>query len=119
MKTFSPSSIAMFVLKSAGGINVNVAAYAVTARRSNIADYGKERILSHAEIIYLYLAQKGPMNQADINLIIKEPGFGAIKAIQEKKVYLINEKIVSRPTLRLLDGIRAIRKILYPELYKN
>jgi iron complex transport system substrate-binding protein len=117
MKTFSPFSIAIFALKTAGGINI--ASDARSVRNTNIAEYGKERILSHAHEIEVYLAQRGTMNRVIRHLIMKEPGFMAIKAIQEGKVYIIDEKIVSRPTLRLLDGIYEIGRILYPERFKG
>jgi len=117
MKTFSPSSIAIFALKSAGGINV--AADAKAVRGTNIAAYGKERILSHAKEIDVYLAQRGAMNRAKIRRIMEEGGFRAIKAVREGKIYIIDEKIVSRPTLRLLDGIYEIGRILYPERFND
>ncbi|MGB9499002.1 MAG: ABC transporter substrate-binding protein [Dissulfuribacterales bacterium] len=117
MKTFSPSSIAIFALKSAGGINI---AHDAQARRgTNIAAYGKERILSHAEEIEIYLAQRGPMNHAKKRCIKEEGGFSAIKAVKEGKVYIIDEKIVSRPTMRLLDGIYEIGRILYPARFND
>ena len=31
--------------------------------------------------------------------------------------YIIDEQIVSRPTLRLLEGIHEIGKILYPDVF--
>ncbi|MDO9566148.1 MAG: ABC transporter substrate-binding protein [Candidatus Desulfaltia sp.] len=117
MKTFSPSSIAIFALKSAGGINV--AADAKAVRGTNIAAYGKERILSHAKEIDVYLAQRGVMNRAKVRRIMEEGGFRAIKAVREGKIYIIDEKIVSRPTLRLLDGIYETGRILYPERFND
>jgi len=47
MKTFAPESMAIFALETAGGINI--AADADPVRNTNIAYYGKERILSHAD----------------------------------------------------------------------
>ncbi|HID02317.1 MAG TPA: ABC transporter substrate-binding protein, partial [Desulfobacterales bacterium] len=38
----------------------------------------------------------------------------AIKAIQEGKLSLVDEQLVSRPTQRILEGIRQINTILYP-----
>ena len=117
MKTFSPSSTAIFALKSAGGINV--ADDAQARRETNIAAYGKEHILSHAEEIDVYLAQHGAMNHAKVRRIKEEGGFSAIKAVREGKVYIIDEKIVSRPTMRLLDGIYEIGRILYPSRFND
>ncbi|MCI5168625.1 MAG: hypothetical protein D3903_21655, partial [Candidatus Electrothrix sp. GM3_4] len=67
MKTFAPESMAIFVLESAGGINV--AADAVQVRKSNIAAYGKERILAKANIIDVFLAQQGRMNHVTTEMI--------------------------------------------------
>ncbi len=114
-KTFSPTSIAMFVLKTAGGINI--AKDAITVRNTNIADYGKERILAHADEIDVYIAQRGVMNRVTKEDIIKEPGFEAIKAVREGKVYIVPEELVSRPTMRLIKGIHLIAHILYPEIF--
>jgi len=115
MKTFSPDSMAIFALETAGGINV--AGDADPVRGTNIAAYGKERILARADDIDVYLAQSGTMNRPSLELIRNEPGFHAIKAVRENQIYIIDEEIVSRPTMRLLDGILEIGKILYPELF--
>ena len=112
MKTFAPGSMAIFVLESAGGINV--AKDALQVRKTNIAAYGKEKILSKAGRIDVFLAQKGRMNPVTVDMIRNEPGFQVIKAIQEKQVFLVDEKMVSRPTLGLVRGIETVFNILYP-----
>jgi iron complex transport system substrate-binding protein len=111
MKTFAPSSIAVFVLASAGGINA--AADAAARNSTNIAEYGKERILAKAAEIDVYLAQQGQMNQVSKEMITMEPGFQAIKAVREGRIYLVDEELVSRPTMRLLEGVRKVRDLLY------
>ncbi len=115
MKTFAPTAAAIFVLEAAGGINV--ASDAPVRPNNNIAVYGKERILSHARRIDYYLAQQGPMNPVRVNDIVKEPGFEIIKAVAAGRVYLVSEKIVSRPTCRLLLGIQRIGTILHPKTF--
>ncbi len=117
MKTFSPSSIAMFALKTAGGINI--AADTSARHGTNIAAYGKEKILSHADEIDVFLAQKGTMNKVKISTIQGEPGFRAIKAVREGRICIVNEQLVSRPTLRLLQGIYEIGKCLYPGRFRG
>ncbi len=112
MKTFSPDSMAVFALEAAGGINV--AADAQSVRDTNIAAYGKERILARAADIDVFLAQSGAMNQPTVELIKAESGFRAIRAVKTGQVHIIDERLVSRPTLRLLDGIFEIGMILYP-----
>ena len=113
MKTFAPGSIATFALESAGGINI--AADAEQMRETNIAAYGKERILAKAEQIDLYLAQNGRMNPVSVDDIVREPGFSVIKAVRERQVFLVDEEMISRPTLGLLDGIAFVRSLLYPD----
>jgi iron complex transport system substrate-binding protein len=113
MKTFASTSMAMFVLESAGGINIAVDAERM--RETNIAAYGKERILAKAAQIDFYLAQNGRMNPVSVDDIIKEPGFAVIKAVRNRQVFLVDEEMVSRPTMGLLDGIAFVRSLLYPD----
>jgi iron complex transport system substrate-binding protein len=117
MKTFSPDSMAIFALETAGGINV--AGDAKPVRNTNIAGYGKERILSRATQIDVYLAQSGAMNRPTVAMIKSESGFHAIKAVYDNQIFIIDEQIVSRPTLRLLEGINEIGKILYPVIFNS
>lgn len=115
MKTFTPDSMAIFVLETAGGINV--ASDADQVRNTNIAYYGKERILSKAASIDVFLSQIGTMNQVDTDTIKNETGFGIIKAVRNGEIFFVEETIVSRPTFRLLEGIVATGSYLYPEIF--
>lgn len=115
MKTFAQESIAMYVLQQAGG--VNVAADASQVRETNIAAYGKERILAKGGEIEVFLAQQGRMNPVTVEAISQEPGFQAIKAVRSNRVFLVDERLVSRPTMRIIEGIRTIGALLYPELF--
>ncbi len=115
MKTFAPQAMAIFALETAGG--VNVASDAPVRDANNIAVYGKERLLSHAAEIDVLLSQKGAMNRVSVAQIAAEPGFSAIKAVQTGQVYLVDETIVSRPTMGLLKGIYHIGCLIYPEIY--
>lgn len=115
MKTFTHGSMAIYALESAGGINA--AADAPSSRNTNIANYSKEKILSKAHEIDVFLAQKGIMNPVTIEQILNEPGFHIVKAVKNSQVYLIDENIVSRPVPRLLQGILVIGNLLYPKIF--
>jgi iron complex transport system substrate-binding protein len=117
MKTFSPDSMAVFALETAGGINV--AADAIPVRKTNIAYYGKERILARGPQIDVYLAQSGKMNRPSVALIKDEAGYQVIKAVHQNEIYIVDEHIVSRPTYRLLAGIAKIGTILYPDVFNK
>mgnify|MGYP000144459337 CR=1 FL=1 len=114
MKTFAPNAISIFVLEAGGG--QNVATDAIGRNSSNIAPYGKERILARAREIDVFLSQVGRMNRVTLEDIRNEPGFQLIKALQTDSVFFVEEELVSRPTMRLLIGIRKIQSALYPEL---
>jgi iron complex transport system substrate-binding protein len=117
MKTFAPESIAIFALEQAGG--QNVAADAPRVRKTNIAFYGKERILAKSGEIDVFLAQQGRMNPVTIDIIKNEPGFQALEAVRDNKIFLVDERLVSRPTIRILEGIEQIGGILYPEFFSS
>ncbi len=114
MKTFAPSSIALFALEQAGGRNI--ATDAKQVRNTNIANYSKERILAHAANIDVFIAQQGRMNPVDLDTIRNETGFKAIKAVRRDNIVLIDEHLVSRPTLRLITGMEILHDRLYPQV---
>lgn len=117
MRTFAPTAMAIFTLETAGGINV--AADAQPRPNNNIALYGREKILSHAHEIDLYLAQVGVMNRVTRMQIRKAPGFRVIRAVAADEIHLIDEKLVSRPTMRLLEGIYRIGQCLHPQHFET
>ncbi len=110
-KTFAPESIGIFVLKEAGGINIG--SDATQVRKTNIAYYGKEQLLAKGSDIDIFLAQVGRMNPVSVETIINEPGYQAIKAVSQSRVYLIEEQLVSRPTLRITEGIERLHKLFF------
>jgi iron complex transport system substrate-binding protein len=114
-KTFSPDAMPIMAVQAAGG--VNVAEDAEPVRATNIAAYGKERLLAKGDQIDVYLAQRGPMNHPTLEQIVGEPGFGLIRAVRQARVHIVDETVVARPTRRLVIGIRAIGHILYPDLF--
>ena len=59
------------------------------------------------------------MNRPTVEMIKSESGFNAIKAVYDNQIFIIDEQIVSRPTLRLLEGIHKIGKILYPDVFSE
>jgi iron complex transport system substrate-binding protein len=117
MRTFTPGSMPLFALETAGGINV--ATDATASRKTNVAVYSKERILSKADRIDVFLAQKGIMNPVQVADILNEPGFQVIKAVRTHQVFLVDESIVSRPVPRLLDGVLTIGNLLYPNIFSQ
>ncbi len=48
----------------------------------------------------------------------KRPGWEAIAAVKNNKIYPFDDNLVSRPSPRLVDGLEALAKIVHPELFK-
>ncbi len=115
MKTFTKGAMPIFVLETAGG--VNIASDALASRDTNIAVYGKEQLLSKALEIDVFLSQQGIMNSVSIETIKNEPGFNIIKAVKDNQIYLIDENIISRPVPRLYQGMVTVGRILYPDIF--
>lgn len=108
--------MAAMAINFAGGINI--ASDAKPLREgTSIASYGAEKILEKAEEIDVFVSQRGAMNSGgNEHSISIRPGFHAIKAVKEGKVYTINEKFVSSPTFRFAKGVRELARMYYPEL---
>lgn len=118
-RTVTPDSMPALLLKMAGGVNAAADAQPLKAG-SSIAAYGTERLLLKAGEIDVYLAQKGPMNPGVSPETIKaRPGFDKLKAVQEGRIYIIDEKLVSNPTFRLAEGVENLAKIIYPEVFSQ
>ncbi|PAB57951.1 ABC transporter substrate-binding protein [Anaeromicrobium sediminis] len=118
-RTITPNSMAAHAIEYAGG--ENVASDAVAMRKgTTIASYGIERILEKAEDIEVYISQRGAMNSGgNLHSISIRPGFDAIKALQDERVYTINEKLVSSPTFRFVKGVKELSRMFYPEIIDN
>ena len=115
LRTASPGSFPARALELAGTVNIAAGAKPVTPG-SSIAPFGLERLMEKAGEIDGYVAQNGAMNPATAELIQKRPGFNAIAAIPAGRILIIEEKLISSPTSRFLEGVAAIARFAYPEL---
>jgi iron complex transport system substrate-binding protein len=115
-KTVTPDSTPARAIEAAGGLNIASDATPVN-EGSSIAVYGIERLLSRANDIDVYVSQRGVMNAGgSVRSISARPGFYAIKAVAEKRIYEINEKIISSPTFRHVKGVQELARMFYPQV---
>ena len=116
LRTITEDSMPAHAIAFAGGINVAAGAEPVK-ENSSIASFGEERILALADEIDVYVSQRGAMNAGgNLHSILIRPGFDTIKAVRDKRVYVINEKIISSPTFRFYKGVREMARYLYPDV---
>ena len=81
----------------------------VVDKGTSIASFDLEELMLQADKIDIYIAQKGIMN-AKVNkaVIIARPGYENIKAVRTGKVLIMDEKLISSPTFRLLLGAEQL-----------
>jgi iron complex transport system substrate-binding protein len=116
-RTVSAASLPAYAIEIAGGINI-AAGMKPLSPGSSIAPYGAEKILQNADVIDAYIVQQGAMNRAKtMEDMVKRPGFSVIKAIRENRVLFIDEKIISSPTFRFIEGISQLAAFLYPDFF--
>ena len=116
-RTITQNSMAANAIKFAGGNNI---AYDVEpiSEGSSIAAYGEEKLLSKANDIDVYISQVGAMNSGgNLHSIEIRPGFDTIKAVKDKRVYLVNQKLVSSATFRYYKGINELARMFYPDFF--
>ncbi len=112
-KTVTPDSLPARAIAIAGGVNIAADA-APVKQGSSIAAYGVEKLLEQGENIDVYLVQTGAMNPVhDRESVAARPGFQAIKAVRDGRIYLISEQLISSPTFRYAQGIREVLRICY------
>ena len=115
VRTVAAGSLPARAIQFAGGVNIAEGAEPMTPG-SSIARFGVEKLLGHAEEIDVYAIQQGAMNRSSsLAAVQARPGFGAVKAVRNGDVFFISEKLISSPTFRYLDGVRALAAFLYPE----
>ncbi len=82
---------------------------------SAIAHFGEEYLLAEADNIDVYIAQHGFMNKTvTIESIKQRPGFNVIKAIKNGRIFIVDEKLISSPTFRQIEGLKQIFEYVYP-----
>jgi len=54
---------------------------------------------------------------SDPAAVYKLPGWSAVSAVKDRKVFSIDSDIISRPGPRIIDVLEQIAKILHPELF--
>jgi iron complex transport system substrate-binding protein len=116
-RTVSPFSLPAYAIDLVNGSNIASQVEPVNPG-SSIAPYGAEKILQNASTIDVYIVQQGAMNRAKtLEDMLKRPGFSAIKALRENRVLFIDEKIISSPTFRYIEGVHALAHFLYPDVF--
>jgi cobalamin transport system substrate-binding protein len=88
----------------------NIAEGAATA----YPQFSQEEILERdPEVIILADADAGESAQT----VKARPGWDAISAVKNDRIYVIDPDIISRPSPRVVDGLEQLARVLYPEKF--
>jgi iron complex transport system substrate-binding protein len=60
----------------------------------------------------------GDYDKDAVKNVLTRKAWQNIPAVKEKKVYLVTNDTVVRPGPRLIDGVEALARAVYPEIYK-
>ncbi|AEF85422.1 periplasmic binding protein [Treponema primitia ZAS-2] len=113
IRTAAAGSLPALAIEIAGGLNIAGGAKSGTPG-SSIAPFGAEKLLQYADKIDAYIIQQGSMNTGNGVALSARPGYHTIKAIQNNRVFYIDEKLISSPTFRYLTGVQELAQFLYP-----
>lgn len=65
----------------------------------------------------VYLATKGSMS--DPKELAKRAGFKSLSAVQNDRVVILDDNLVSRPGPRIMEGLKSIAVALHPDAFKK
>lgn len=106
--TSGPGTFIDLLIGLAGGQNLGGSLAGEWAQISQ-----EELIVQNPDVILLGDALYGGITP---EAVAQRPGWDAIKAVQQGKVYPFNDDLVSRPGPRLVDGLVELVKVLHPDL---
>jgi iron complex transport system substrate-binding protein len=59
----------------------------------------------------------GAGDRVPLARIIEQRGWGKLQAVQQRRVFCINDELLNTPASNLIDGLQAIAWALHPELF--
>lgn len=93
----------------AGGTNIGDSLEGSYAQMSQ-----EELLVQDPAVILLGDAAYG----VTVEQVAARPGWDALQAVKNNKIYVFDDDLVSRPGPRLVDGLETLAKLLHPELFE-
>lgn len=108
--TYGPGSIGNTLILSAGGINIASNTTVLYPELNN------EFIIAANPDVIVYTV--GPWTTTTVDDIKNRPGWSAINAVKNDRIYTIDDNIVVRPGPRIVDALEQLAAIIHPEVFK-
>lgn len=100
------------LLEMAGGINI--AADTVSWSQIN-----EEKIIESNPEVILYGAAIEVDGSPLHEVIQQRSGWDAMTAVQEDRIYALDDDILTRPGPRIIEGLKLMAEAIYPELFEE
>lgn len=108
--TTGPGTFMDLLIRMAGGVN------AASGATSPWAQFSAEELLvQNPQVILLGDAAYG----VTVESVKARPGWEALDAVKNDRVYPFNDDHASRPGPRLVDGLEELAKLLHPEVFEK
>ncbi len=103
--TIGPDSFIHDLIQIAGGINV------AGEEDGDYFSYSEEMLIEKDPMVIITPNPQSPGEIEEGN----RPSWETIEAVRSKRVYLVDQDVVSRPGPRVVTGLKEISKALYPK----
>ena len=97
------------IIKTAGGENIGAKA------KGPWPTYNLEKLLVENPDVYISSHHSAPGN-VTVKSVKNRDNFGSLKAVKNDRIYIVNQNIVSRPSPRIIKGLKSFVKAIFPEL---
>jgi iron complex transport system substrate-binding protein len=86
----------------------------VTAQaKSDYPEWSVDQLVAIGPAVYLVASESGVSASA----VARRPGFGAILAVRDGKVFLVSSDLISRPGPRVVEGLMALAEAMHPAVF--
>lgn len=107
--TVGPGSFVQDAIRIAGGRNV------AAATKQAYPQYPVEKLLQENPEYYL----AGRSSGVTVEEIKSRPSYASLKAVQQDRVFVINDDLVNRPGPRIVEGVREIAETIHPDAFRG
>ncbi len=100
------------IINTAGGVNIGRKAQGAWPQ------YSLEKLLLENPDVYVSSPYSAP-ELVTPGKIKERKLYKNLKAVKNNRVYIIDQNIISRPSPRIIEGLKAFVKVLHPELIEE
>jgi iron complex transport system substrate-binding protein len=104
LTSVGPNTFIFDLLRRAGCDPVSAGA------KSDYPEWSIDQLVADGPAFYLVASESGVSPEE----VAKRPGFSAIDAVVQGRVYLVDSDLISRPGPRVVDGLLSLAEILHP-----